>query len=792
MSKEKNSPSTINSHTYILLPLDDIVVLPGFPQAVKLDDHVNKETIKKAEFLKEPVYVAYVDATAGKSIRKSDMPSYGVICEISHMLQMPGNPTLAFIKPECRAKFIKLEKNEDSYTVEAKPLPPIKEPGQPDDVQSMMFQRVEELFDHLLNFMPDQEKNRAKGMIAEAADSKVAKLYGMAYLTPLDAEDKLKILRASTFDSLLSTVARVFDETSQKIALQAFIHNKTHEEISRQQKETFLRFQIKNMQEELGDNEISEEISELSNKAKGKKWDKTAEQHFQKELKKLERMNPNNPEYSIQHSYLENLLELPWRNYRNSNISLKNVEKILHRDHYGLEKVKERIIEHMAVLKLRKDLKAPIICLYGPPGVGKTSIGKSVAEATGREYARISLGGLHDEAEIRGHRRTYIGAMPGRFIQALLKCSTGNPLILLDEIDKVGKDYKGDPSSALLEVLDPEQNKAFHDNYIDTDYDLSRILFIATANDLSGIPAPLRDRMEILEMTGYIPAEKREIALRHLVEKSLSENGLGKNEITFTPEAIDHVIRFYTREAGVRQLEKKIGKILRKIARKKVSEEDYPKVITPSMIESFLGKEEYMPDDYENNEYAGVATGLAWTPVGGDILFIETSLSPGKGEKLTLTGNLGDVMKESAMIALQYLKANASKFGIPYDDFSKYDIHIHVPEGAVPKDGPSAGITLTVSMASAFLGKKVKDHTAMTGEMTLRGKVLPVGGIKEKIIAARQGGIKTIILSEKNRKDIEEILPEYLEGLSFIYAATFEDVFKSAITDEIAKYRCKD
>lgn len=775
--------------SYILLPLDDIVVLPGFPQAVKIEHPDNKEIIRMADVKKEPVFAAFIPAKGNNGIRKSDVPPYGMICNLSHILQIPGTPTLAFLEPQQRARFINLSYEKPYYMAEVEPLDDIVAPKKLNETQQLTYNKIISLFDNILEFLPEPEKTRALGMTEESKHNIVTHIYVMTHLSPMQPQEKLRVLKCKNFNELLFTSAAVFDIAIQMINLQAYIHNKTHEELTRQQKDNFLRFQIKNMQEEIGETDDKDDIRELEEKAKGKKWKNAAAAHFNKEINKLSRMHPSNPEYSIQHAYLENLLELPWDNYQNPKISLKKAETILDRDHFGLEKVKERIIEHMAVLKLRKDLKASILCLVGPPGVGKTSIGKSMAEASGREYARISLGGLHDEAEIRGHRRTYIGAMPGRFINALRKCETGNPLILLDEIDKVGKDFKGDPSSALLEVLDPEQNKAFHDNYLDTDYDLSKILFIATANDISGIPAPLRDRMEIIEMSGYIPMEKREIALRHLVRKALFENGLDENEVSFTPEAIDYIIRFHTREAGVRLLEKKISKILRKIARKKVSKQSFPNLITEEMVESFLGKKEVFPDAYETNDFAGVATGLAWTPVGGDILFIETSLSPGRGDKLTLTGSLGDVMKESAMIALQYLKAHAGQFDIDQEIFNKFDVHVHVPEGAVPKDGPSAGITLTVSALSAFLGKKVKEKTAMTGEMTLRGKVLPVGGIKEKIIAARQAGIKSIILSEQNRKDIEEIPEMFIYGIEFFYVNTFEEVYRIAILDEFAPYR---
>ena len=489
----------------------------------------------------------------------------------------------------------------------------------------------------------------------------------------------------------------------------------------------------------------------------------------------------------MQYAYLDNMLSLPWESYSQDNFNLKKVEAQLNKDHFGLDKVKDRILEHLSVLKLRGDLKAPIICLYGPPGVGKTSLGKSVAEALNRKYARISLGGLHDEAEIRGHRRTYIGAMPGRIIEALKKCETSNPVIVLDEIDKVGQDYKGDPASALLEVLDPEQNNKFHDNYLDIDYDLSKVLFIATANNLTTISQPLLDRMEVIEINGYITEEKIEIAKRHLLPKQLNDNGFKPKEVKMSNAVLTKIIENYTRESGVRELEKKISQILRKIARLKASGDDYPTNVTIDMLPKYLGSKDYVRDTYEGNDYAGVVTGLAWTAVGGEILYVESSLAKGKGEKLTLTGNLGDVMKESAVIALQFLKSHSQLLGIDTELFDRYNVHIHVPEGAIPKDGPSAGITMVTSLASSFTQRKVRARTAMTGEITLRGKVLPVGGIKEKILAAKRAGITNIVLCKDNKKDIDEINEMYLKGLSFHYIETIGDVLDYALLNEKVK-----
>lgn len=779
MGKKKTGSEEQAQLILPFIALENFVMIPMISQPVRIDSEEQRQFLEKSLISNNQVFIITSDKK-GSGTNEPKLREVGMICKIEKFLQMPGAPSIIFVTPLYRALFENIVFNPDFPMAKLSLLPEVKMPRRLSQENKLTLELIEESFSQLMRFAGEIEKATAEKIIAENSQNELGHLYAMVHVSPLSWNDKYHILTLNTFNDLISQIATLFDETEQKINIQAAIHEKTHHEINRQQKENFLRIHLKNVQEELGESEHSD-IESLEKKAAEKKWSDNTKKHFEKELNKLRRLNMNNPDYSVQYSYLEAFLDLPWNSYSNKKISLDKVEEILERDHYGLEKVKERILEQMAVIKLRNDLKAPILCLFGPPGVGKTSIGKSIAEATGREYVRISLGGLHDEAEIRGHRRTYIGAMPGRFLHSLSKCKNGNPLFLLDEIDKVGKDYKGDPSSALLEALDPEQNNTFHDNYIDFPYDLSKVLFIATANDISTIPAPLRDRMEIIEMTGYIPEEKREIALRHLVNKSLADNGFKKEEIKFEPDAIDAIIRLYTKEAGVRQLEKKIGKILRKIAVLKAKGEKYPILIDEKKVYDFLGKKEYSPENYENNDFAGVATGLAWTPAGGDILFIETSLAPGKGDKISLTGNLGDVMKESATIAVQYLKANAEKLGIEEDKFNKFDIHIHVPEGAVPKDGPSAGITLASSILSAFSGRKMRERTAMTGEITLRGKVLPVGGIKEKIIAARQAGINRIILSKENEKDIQEILPKYIEGMEFIYVNTLPEVFEQAI-----------
>lgn len=608
------------------------------------------------------------------------------------------------------------------------------------------------------------------------------------YESAFSIDDKAELISTSSIKDRVIKTLKVLHKEIQLLELKQNIRTKTREDLDEQQREYFLQQQIKNIKEELGRGEGSPERKELEQKAAKKNWSEDVAKIFRKELDKLDMFNPQSPEYSIQFNYLQTMIALPWGEYTKDNLDLKRAQRILNHDHYGMEKVKERILEYMAVLKLRGDLKSPIICLYGPPGVGKTSLGKSIAAAMKRKYVRMSLGGLHDESEIRGHRRTYVGAMPGRIIKNIQKAGSSNPVFILDEIDKVTQNtINGDPSSALLEVLDPEQNSAFHDNYLDVDYDLSKVLFIATANDLNTIPRPLLDRMELIEVSGYITEEKIEIAKRHLIPREIENCGLDKNEEkpTFTKAAIERIIEQYTRESGVRQLEKQVNKALRKIAYKKALDSEVNEKITPNEIEGLLGKAPFYRDIYQGNSYAGVVTGLAWTSVGGEILFIETSLSKGKTGKLTLTGNLGDVMKESAVIALEYVKAHIDTLGVDYRIFDNWNIHIHVPEGATPKDGPSAGITIATSIASALTQRKVRKNTAMTGEITLRGKVLPVGGIKEKILAAKRAGITDIIMCQDNRKDIEEIPEMYRKGVEFHYVENVQDVWKFALTDEI-------
>ena len=605
---------------------------------------------------------------------------------------------------------------------------------------------------------------------------------------PLELHEKMMLLEKSSTKERVFALLKILSRATQLEQIKQNIRLKTREDIDEQQREYFLQQQIKNIREELGNNEGSPERKELLEEALKKNWGEDVEKVFYKELDKLDILNQQSPEYSMQMNYLQTMVGLPWGSYSQDDLDLNRAQKILDRDHYGLEKVKERILEYMAVLSLRGDLKSPILCLYGPPGVGKTSLGKSVAKAMKRKYVRMSLGGLHDESEIRGHRRTYIGAMPGRIIKSIQKAGSSNPVFILDEIDKITQNtINGDPSSAMLEVLDPEQNNAFHDNYLDVDYDLSKVLFIATANDLNTIPRPLLDRMEIIQVSGYTTEEKIEIAKRHLIPKEKENTGLdNEKKLSFNKMGIEKIIEQYTRESGVRQLEKQINKALRKMALIKAREGELPFLkVSAGEIEGLLGKPPFYRDIYQGNDYAGVVTGLAWTSVGGEILFIETSLSRGKGSKLTLTGNLGDVMKESAVLALEYVKAHADDLKIDYRIFDNWNIHIHVPEGATPKDGPSAGITIATSIASALTQRKVRKNTAMTGEITLRGKVLPVGGIKEKILAAKRAGISDILLCKDNKKDIDEISEQYLKGVSFHYVENVGDVWDFALTDEV-------
>ncbi len=774
----------VNEESIPLLPLVNIVLFPGIPTPVNFECEEDIILAKDAESKKEAIFVtSYKEGKEDSAPTIRTVATTGVICVVAKVIELPNKTVTAFLLPGNVAKLQKVYKktadSEPYYRCEVKTLTEVF-PSEDDLKMDTLIEQLHNVYTTMLDFVPEHERQEILFGLKQQ-DSIAKKLNYMSFNSPIDISGKQAILAELNIKKRAMVLMEQFNLAYQKMEIKAEIQMRTEKNLSQQQKEHFLQQQMRTIREELGDAEADGEIEELRLKGEKKLWSEAAKSHFEKELKKLARYNPQNPEYSVQYSYLETLLNLPWDDMSDSKIDLDKIEKVLNEDHHGLEKVKERILEHMAVLSLRGDMKSPILCLYGPPGVGKTSLGKSIARAIDREYARVSLGGLHDEAEIRGHRRTYIGAMPGRIISALAKCGKGNPVFVLDEIDKIGSDFKGDPSTALLEVLDSEQNNKFHDNYVDFDYDISKVMFIATANSLSSLSRPLLDRMEIIEIDGYITEEKIEIASRHLIPRKNAEHGFENDEIIFETDAIKYIIERFTRESGVRQLEKQIAKVLRKVATLKARGKDYPTAITVNLVKEFLGKELVNPEMYENNDFIGVVTGLAWTSVGGEILFIESSLSKGKGEKLTLTGNLGDVMKESAVIALQYLKANAEKYGLDAKEMGEYDVHIHVPEGAIPKDGPSAGITMVTSLASSFTQRKVKDHLAMTGEITLRGKVLPVGGIKEKILAAKRAGITDIILCEDNRKDIDEIPQLYLEGLKFHYVSKIEEVLEIAL-----------
>ena len=722
-----------------------------------------------------------------------DLHPIGIFARLMKLVTLPGmesagNATIV-VQGLGRCRLNKIVGTSPYYTADVESVP--EHWPSFDDVN---FQTLEtSLYKETLNYIHINEDipNEAEYALNNISNPFIRANFIFSNM-PFSLEEKINLLGMDDLtERIIATLKLEHKEMELQHLLQD-IRQKTRTDLDEQQKEYFLQQQIRNIKEELGGSEGNPEKKELKEKAKSKKWSESIAKAFDKEYNKLDFLNPQSPDYSILITYLQTMVELPWNEYTKDNLELKHAKKVLDKDHYGMEKVKERILEYLAVSSLRGDLKSPILCLYGPPGVGKTSLGKSIAKAMGRKYVRMSLGGVHDESEIRGHRRTYIGAMPGRIIKNIQKAGSSNPVFILDEIDKVSPNsYQGDPASALLEVLDPEQNNAFHDNYLDVDYDLSNVLFIATANDISSIPRPLLDRMEMIEVGGYITEEKIEIAKRHLVPRELANTGLDKYEpkIKFNKASLEFIIEHYTRESGVRQLEKQINKALRKLAYKLAySEELDNTTITPALVEELLGKAPFNRDIYQGNDYAGVVTGLAWTSVGGEILFIETSLSKGKAGKLTLTGNLGDVMKESAVIALEYVKAHVDLLGVDYRVFDNWNIHIHVPEGATPKDGPSAGITIATSIASAITQRKVRKNVAMTGEITLRGKVLPVGGIKEKILAAKRAGITDIAICQDNRKDVEDIPEVYRKGVTFHYVETVADVWNFALTDEKVKH----
>jgi len=766
-----------------ILPLRNTVLFPGVVIPITAGRDKSIQLINDANKGDKVIGVVAQKDGDIENPTSEDIYKTGVVAQILRVLKMPDGNTTVIIQGKKRFEIEELIQ-EEPYLV-AK-VQEVKEDKDVDDPKE---------FGAIIDSIKEQalEVIKENPMLPSEASFAIKNIQSDSFLVnfissnmELSIMQKQVILEKDNLKERALLTLKNLNKELQKLQLRNDIQSKTRSDLDQQQREYYLNQQLKTIQEELGGVNNDAELDEMRIKARSKKWTKEVGETFDKELARLRRMNPQMAEYCVQRNYLELMLELPWGLFSDDKFNLKEAVKILDRDHFGLEKVKERIIEHLAVLKLRGDMKSPIICLYGPPGVGKTSLGKSVAESLGRKYVRMSLGGLRDEAEIRGHRKTYIGAMPGRLIQNLKKAGTSNPVFVLDEIDKLGQSHQGDPSSAMLEVLDPEQNTEFYDNYLEVGFDLSKVLFIATANNLGQIPWALRDRMEIINVTGYTIEEKIEIAKRHLLPKQLKEHGLTAKEIKVGKTQLEKIVEGYTRESGVRGLEKQIAKVVRFAAKSIALEESYNIAVTNDDIETILGAPRLERDKYENNEVAGVVTGLAWTSVGGDILFIESILSKGKGS-LTITGNLGKVMKESATIAMEYIKANAIEFGIDPEIIGKYNVHIHVPEGATPKDGPSAGVTMLTSLVSVFTQRKVKNKLAMTGEITLRGKVLPVGGIKEKILAAKRANIKEIMLCKDNEKDIADIKKSYLKGLKFHYVTEMHEVINLALTKQKVK-----
>ena len=774
----KQVPSTLP-----ILALRNTVLFPGVVLPITVGREKSTRLIKSLAKNKRILgAVSQVNAKIEEPEIK-DLFTLGTVARVLKVLEMPDGSTSVILQGLHRFQVNEFLTSEPFFTASVTVLS--DDPtNQKDREFKALIGSIKDFALKVISLSPNMPQEA--GFAIKNIDNNYFLINFICSNIELPATDKQQLLEKNDLKSRSVLLLEFLAREIQLLEIKNDIQNKVRSDMSQQQREYFLHQQMKTIQDELGGNPVEQGIEEFKEQASKKKWSKEVAAIFDRELTKLSRMNPMAADFSVQHNYVQFIVDLPWNEYTKDSFNLKKAEKILDEDHFGLEQVKERILEHLAVLKLKGDMKAPILCLHGPPGVGKTSLGKSVARALNRKYARISLGGLHDEAEIRGHRRTYIGAMPGRIIQNIKKVKASNPVFILDEIDKVGKDFHGDPASALLEVLDPEQNSTFHDNYLDIEFDLSRVLFITTANNISSINPALRDRMEMIEVSGYIMEEKVEIAKRHLIPQQIANHGLKKNQLTIPTEVLEEIIRGYTRESGVRTLNQRIAKVVRNVAKKIAFGEEHPAVVSIDDIRKVLGVPKYLKDTYLDNELAGVATGLAWTETGGEILFIETSLSKGKGT-LTITGNLGEVMKESAIIAQQYIKANCDTLKLNPDLFGQWDVHLHVPEGAIPKDGPSAGITMVTSLASAYTQRKVRKGIAMTGEITLRGKVLPVGGIKEKILAAKRAGVSEIILSKDNEKDVSEIREVYIKGVKFKYVEYIGEVLDYALLNTKVK-----
>jgi ATP-dependent Lon protease len=776
---ERSTELNINSGDVLpILPLRNMVLYPGVLLPVSV---ARPKSLKLVRAAHENELLIGVCSQIDKKLEDptiDQLYQMGTVAQVVRILEMPDNSTTVILEGKRRFQL----GEQDAVKPYLKATVNLLEDVLPDVNEGIFQALVSSIKDLATNII-----NNSGGLAPEMAfairniESPVFLINYVCVNFGLNVKEKQRLLEIDEVMERGYQLLELLNKESQLLEIKLSIQNKAKEGIDQQQREYFLQQQMKTIQNELGGGSPEEDVADFRDRAKSKRWSDAVAKTFDKELKKLERTSQHSPDYSTQLNYVETMLNLPWNDFTKDNFNLKNAKKVLDKDHFGMESVKDRILEHLAVLKLKGDMKSPIICLYGPPGVGKTSLGKSVATALNRKYVRVSLGGLHDEAEIRGHRRTYIGAMPGRIMQNIQKAESANPVFVLDEIDKITADYKGDPSSALLEVLDPEQNTAFHDNYLDVDFDLSKVLFIATANNLSTIPRPLLDRMELIEVSGYTQEEKLEIARRHLVTKELENHGLKESDVSLPKPILNKLIESYTRESGVRELNRQIAGLMRKIAKRVATDEKYNLEVTEDDLKTYLGAPRYSHDKYEGNDYPGVVTGLAWTQVGGEILFVESSLSKSKSPRLTLTGNLGDVMKESAMLALEYIKAHADQLNIDNQIFEEWNVHIHVPEGAIPKDGPSAGVTMTTALVSAFTKRKVRKNLAMTGEITLRGKVLPVGGIKEKILAAKRAGITDIILCIDNQKDIDEIKPVYLKGLKFHFVKDIMEVIDLAL-----------